>query len=140
MEIKGIIKKVLTIVFLVFGCLFSVEGAYNFYPVKDYKILKQISNGNHTESLTLEDGVLVETRTVGNGAYEDASLNEIRYLGDGTLFITDMTRTVFKEKGLKRINILKKVLKPDKTIEIIENSEKTLGIDNFDDDDFWFEE
>ena len=140
MEIKGIIKKVLTIVFLVFGCLFSVEGDYSFFPVKDYKILEQISNGNYTESLTLEDGVLVKTRTVGNGAYEDASLNEIRYLGDGTLFITDMTRTVFKEKGLKRINVLKKVVKPDKTIEIIENSEKTLGIDNFDDDDFWFEE
>ena len=136
MEIKGIIKKVLTIVFLVFGCLFSVEGDYSFFPVKDYKILEQISNGNYTESLTLEDGVLVKTRTVGNGAYEDASLNEIRYLGDGTLFITDMTRTVFKEKGLKRINVLKKVVKPDKTIEIIENSEKTLGIDNFDDDDF----
>lgn len=140
MEIKGIIKKVLTIVFLVFGCLFSVEGDYSFFPVKDYKILEQISNGNYTESLTLEDGVLVKTRTVGNGAYEDASLNEIRYLGDGTLFITDMTRTVFKEKGLKRINVLKKVVKLDKTIEIIENSEKTLGIDNFDDDDFWFEE
>ena len=52
MEIKGIIKKVLTIVFLVFGCLFSVEGNFIFFPVKDYKILKQISNGNYTESLT----------------------------------------------------------------------------------------
>lgn len=136
MKIIGIMKKVITVVLLAFGCLFSVEGDYNFYPVKDYKILKRISNANHTESLTLQDGTIVETRTVGNDAYEDASCSEIRHLGDGTLFITDMTRKIFKEKGLKRINILKKVVKPDKTIEIIENSEKTLDIDNFDDDDF----
>ena len=35
MEIKGIIKKVLTIVLLVFGCLFSVEGDYNMVSVDE---------------------------------------------------------------------------------------------------------